>query len=810
MRIRGFADPLRFRIEVGRFTLVGPLKDQSFTCISGHTCSFDTLRVWYPQLHDHLLVVDTCSAGSDLSFSGFAQPIGLTAQSVSSAHATHQPGIASFSSEHRQVIAPGGAYRLCWNGGLPKDNPNISWIVDQRNFNVDAGRLYVIGPQPLIQARTCVSGQSCTLKALTGTAPSAEWRIMVLDTCGPSASNMTARHSTYGFANSGLAYPYVAELNVTETANLTVSAFSAVSWGNVPVSAAGGVYRLCWCTSLPWPIPHQPVQAQSNESNESHIQHGWNPTNSNESWQNWCSDASRFVLDMGSLSVIGAESTGTCVSGRRCRLGVFHPEEQGHLLVLDTCGRSSIVPGFSWATEAANSESKQISWGNTPISALGGQYRLCWCRADKNSSHPGSDLYRCSTTDDFLVDIGGLYLLGPLGPLPSARTCISGMSCSFGFELHGYEAGSDADYSDYSDSVMLLDTCGTSQGLPSQRLLRWGALGASPSIVSWETLTAPGGLYRLCWCGKLVNTSDWSNWSSTLSCDLARDHLVDAGSLLFMGPTPLSQDQTCVSGRACRVKGISAQQQHSMDKIMILATCGKFQGALPKQVIPIDGVNMYSFNASHSGSLDFGVMLAGGTYRLCWCSGMTMTGCAPADFQTDVGELTILGPFERQDRTCIAGVSCSVDAFDGLGLDLGHDRFMILSTCGFPGGSGGFGFGIRLGDVVTWESLSAPGGEYRLCWCYVFPNITFNASGGSSLSPGNESLPDCTVATDFLVDVGRLLLQDTGPLAQHCQKTVFSLNALYCSIQHSKCKSRNACWPGNCVLIEGQLWEDIL
>ena len=705
-------------MDVGRVTLVGPLKDQSFTCVSGHTCAFDSLGVWHPQLENQLLVMDTCGAERDVSFAGFEEPMVFAINSVTS-HAD-RPGIASFATQN-QVIVPGGSYRLCWYAGLTGKHLNVSLVADQRNFNVDAGQLDVIGPHPLTQSRTCVSGQSCVVNALTGTGASA-WRIMVLDTCGPGRSNVTQGHATVGFPQSGLGE---SPMNFSESGNLTQwhGAFSA-TWR---VITSGGSYRLCWCGSLNRPLTN--VTFESNLSNDSAgVVMPVVPLEFDGS-KDWCSDASRFLVDMGSLSVIGpgelgqsGHISGTCISGRRCTLG-FRPEAEGQVLVLDTCGASSsLVPRFGWPS--TNSSYNEITWGSTAISALGGQYRLCWCSGDgyNSSSESSTSFFRCSTAEDFLLDIGSLHLIGP-GP-SAFRTCISGMTCSFEFQHQPAFLG----HSMAAFSVMLLDTCGIS-GINAQGLHHFGtaAVSISPSWVnSSSQLIASGGLYRLCWC-MLENRS--------ASCDLAKDHLVDAGSLLLLGPSA-PQDRTCISGRSCQVKGIAVDGHD--DKILILATCGVAAAA----GTPAMPLNLTPWNAT--GWLDVAVSLTGGTYRLCWCSGWN-TCEAAWDFQTDAGEMTILGPFGEQDRTCIAGMTCSVDIPQGLGLDLFEDRYMILNTCGEvkAGGLGLGAFGRGFGDVVTWDQLTAAGGQYRWCWC---PS-SLNVSGS------------CIVASDFTVDVGRLMLQ---------------------------------------------------
>ena len=726
-------------MDLGSFTLVGPLKQQSFTCVSGHSCSLQSFQVWHPRVQDQLMVMDTC--GVTGPGDGFLQ-IPMVAESIST---VESPGITAFSSGSQAVVAPGGRYRLCWYSQVDREHLNVSKpVVPRASFGVDAGELYLIGPEPLAQSQTCVVGQPCSWQTMTGLSPSDTWLVMALDTCGPPGpgSNLTGGHSTVGFPNSGLASTLVLELNSSRyefnaSKSGVATAGVLVTWGSTLVTAAGGLYRLCWCASL--------SSRSINQSNQS----------------SGCVEASEFALDIGSLWLVGPpvhRFAGTCVSGRICRLhsSLFDsdPDAHGRLLVLDTCGSSALLPRWTWM---ATVEDSYITWGE-PITALGGQYRLCWCRAyatNQTNDTAESQLLRegCNTADRFVMDIGAFHLTGPSAPV--TRTCISGQTCHFeGFDPRQVSA---------SDSIMLLETCGAVSRLNAGAA---HSLAPSGAVVSWgdTRLTAAGGIYRLCWCGRMGD--DDRNSTNISTCDLVSDHLVDAGSLVFMGPAPLQQDRTCISGRACRTHGISAVHPYWLDQIHILETCGTTAGVIPSR-FPFDGLLPLSSNASnHELPLDFGLVSApGGVYRLCWCSGLSQSGCiSAADFQTDVGQMAILGFWQSQDRTCISGSTCTIDTPVGFGLT-SLDSFAVLDTCGFTSsGLGSPSASVELNQKVSWgEVWTAKGGEYRLCWCSGLQaslNLT-NMSG----SERNES--GCSLAWDFLVDAGRFLVQGMSPLSQH-------------------------------------------
>jgi len=98
-----------------------------------------------------------------------------------------------------------------------------------------------------------------------------------------------------------------------------------------------------------------------------------------------------------------------------------------------------------------------VTWGSAPVTAAGGEYRLCWCAGEElgyatagyvfwavngtnktasaelaaSSETPGGSARqpRCRVPSDFRVDAGRLYMLGPT-PLAQHRTCVAGMSCA--------------------------------------------------------------------------------------------------------------------------------------------------------------------------------------------------------------------------------------------------------------------------------------------------------------------------------------------------------------------------------------------
>jgi hypothetical protein len=140
---------------------------------------------------------------------------------------------------------------------------------------------------------------------------------------------------------------------------------------------------------------------------------------------------------------------------------------------------------------------------------------------------------------------------------------------------------------------------------------------------------------------------------SSNDCALAQEHVTALGFLLVIGPAPLLEERTCVSGQTCSVSDFSGQALSASDKLAILDTCGTADGLL--QRAPTSYMHALLASAGTT-SFSFGSALlsgAGGTYRMCWCAGGFSCSTAE-DFRVDAGAFTLLGPApQEQDRTCV-------------------------------------------------------------------------------------------------------------------------------------------------------------
>jgi hypothetical protein len=308
----------------------------------------------------------------------------------------------------------------------------------------------VVGPERLTMERTCVAGRTCSLDGITGTHLMATDSFVVLDTCGTIGT-------VDAFPSGGIV------TGVTRSG-------ASVSWGNVPVTATGGRYRVCWCAG------------------------GFG-----------CNTGLGYFAEVGFLNVVGPTALiqeRTCIAGQTCSFDGILGADLGTsdlVYALDTCGQSGGAGLISKLPAAGLIASNvgtgaSLSWGVTQLTGSGGVYRLCWC----SSPVPG----RCSQVEDFKSTVGQLTLIGPL--LGGTRTCVSGQTCSLD-DIYGTHLSS-------GDSFAILDTCGVDavQLIPGGALGTTTSAGSTESGVSWATLTSSGGHYRLCWC------------ASGMTCSLAR------------------------------------------------------------------------------------------------------------------------------------------------------------------------------------------------------------------------------------------------------------------------------------------------
>ena len=782
------ASAMDYAADVGTLFVIGasPL-EQDRTCVSGWPCVIDGTTGIGLTEGDALAVLETC---------GQAEAPVVSDGSEARLAVALSPVRGLWQWMDGNSVAVAGSYRLCWCSGAGRNSSfeSNSSCVLHTDFRVDIGALTVLGPAPLQQAFTCVSGHSCSIDAITGVGLSQD-SIMILDTCGSE-----------GDAQLSVAL----KLDAVSIARLTMQ---------------GGQYNLCWCPQVP------------EGANTSNGTGSWPSLTWNETVQP-CQNARDFTVSFGHMQIIGPHPGAqdrTCVSGQTCRIESMqglHLSERDSWFVLETCGSIAPVAGFptvasvqQFQADNLTSPSSMVVTWHTSLTNAGGAYRLCWC----GWTGGNSSLSSCLSEQ---VDAGKLEVLGPNGlghwaptqrghcgkrplqPAPRAgsthqnltmdacratcdaqypdtcivalfadrgsdvglcsimlectvladssedtlllfpdkarpdikqsRTCVSGQTCVIkGLLGHGLLD---------TDSYMLMDTCGLADALIERvddASLTVSVLASNSTILLGSPLSAAGGTYRLCWCSGLS------------ACSMSESFRTDAGGLVLLGPAPLEQDRTCVAGRRCVVDGVLGQDLADGDKLWILDTCGTASKG-PSGFLYADSANTWLAGpAKASGAVfswdDLPSSLPGGEYRLCWCS-VTQACSNSYEYIVDIGTITLQGPWYSaaavQKRTCVAGLSCIIDGLEG---QL-HGLAMILDTCGsaraFPSNSP-----VAASDhsgQMRWEVLTLQGGAYQLCWCT-------SGSEGANESDQNQSVSHCRSSLDFSVPFGALTL--LGPEA---------------------------------------------
>ena len=663
----------QFTVDFGQLDLIGPNPlQQDRSCFSGQRCELSDLTGHL--LSDSLvLVLDTCGS-TDAIERGPLRSSEIALSSASGAYVLWDGtgGTGSISS------SPGGQYRLCWCGPSAFSQfsqlGTTSFALSVCSWAVDLGRLTLLGPGPLYQHRTCVSGRSCALDGISGEG-AANGHIWALETCGNVKQT--------GNEQSVRSFP---------------SAFERFSTSWITDATSAGQYRLCWC-----------AETSSNLTDVS------------------CQFPTDFVTDFGSLLVIGVspfEQKHSCISGQHCFVGGirgFSLSASDQVVLQETCGLPSHwqVGTLEAYGSAYGSYGTTLSMTWSPMTVPGGEYRLCWCHgingsveiaaADglevwdpvTNTSSSSSSVQRFSlscATLETSVDFGSLTSIGP-SPFFQDRTCKAGEICRIA-EIHGTSLQP-------GDWLQVLETCGFISesnmsfehlpvvplvpfGFPNGGLLEAEANDTNTSLTtqpsrytslsfsSMGIVSSLGGEYRLCWC------------SAQADCNLNTAFRLDIGQLTILGASAILRDFTCTSGRSCDLEMQVPLPEDGT--FAILDTCGTKGLRMENPIFPVTGAT-WSFGP---------LIVPGGRYRLCWCSFALMdstsndsnvslttsAGCHDAlDYRIDSGTLHMIGPEFFQERTCVAGQQCGIESLVGYGLsDL--DSLLIMDTCAskFPQG----------------------------------------------------------------------------------------------------------------------------
>ena len=392
-------------------------------------------------------------------------------------------------------------------------------------------------------------------------------------------------------------------------------------------------------------------------------------------------------------------------------------------MVLDTCGTAQgMILRFPLVgrTDPAGQSGASVSFGTTLVSAAGGEYRLCWCKAGGFTPFERS----CNWAEDFLVDAGRMYLRGP--SLDQRRTCISGVACRVdGLLGLGLSDG---------DTVAVLDTCGAIEDSYGR------GSGLGWHVASGPCVKTPDGC--------ITSDNYPQNYDTNVFCEITVQQPLLGSVSAVAFSSEEDRDKLIING--VEYHGDVRGPQSVTPTATITWTsdsgsttsgwklCPERDGLASGQLVDKFPYSGSSFSVLETGALANwgGVPLsaAGGNYRLCWCAGAP----APCTRSVDMGSLDIVGVSPLfQDRTCVSGQTCEIQGILGHMLLADGDAIVVLDTCGtasevasltpqpFVPGNQSLdreNFTGNLTEPLYWggswwsPAISASGGTYRLCW----------------------------------------------------------------------------------------------
>lgn len=353
-------------------------------------------------------------------------------------------------------------------------------------------------------------------------------------------------------------------------------------------------------------------------------------------------------------------------------------------------------------------------------------------------------------------------------------SCVSGMGCGVEhFKGHALADGARLlAIPDTEDECFWWPIVGQTPGavgFPDEGITGPATDGGRTYRWQAEKILAPGGVYRLCWCG--ADDPQCNRRVQGVS------FLISAGTLEMIGPYfsgEYKQESICYFATSCSLSNTSGQGLGGGDRVMVLQECGVparkprgwtdsselqlptynwtsmvgwlvqgpqpaaadiYEATLPSgSFLPDQGQGVFGFpnNGLSVRSAKPGyyawkrpVLAAVGKYQLCWCSKFSKC-VSPSDFLIPFGEIELHGPLvyprAAQTRVCVGARQCTILNMQGI-LYPGDQLLIADKECGGPPAKGVPNAGMSVfsedGHAYSWGSIpiNAVGGEYRLCWC---------------------------------------------------------------------------------------------
>ncbi|CAE8721744.1 unnamed protein product [Polarella glacialis] len=664
-----------FATSAGVITVVGPAPNsQDRTCTAGSSCI----------LGGNLgggFVGQGLSTNDKLSLVHSGGTCGQTAQDLTVFGSVFLSIVKAGSSTFTHTLAAstlssGGRWKVCYCARGSLGAGGCSATTD---FPAMAGYLTAIGPHTSTQDQTCNAGISCALYLVGESMQVGKDLTMLIPSSGTCGSS--ARDSSVARGNT----------------KLLGTSFS-VSLGQADLPK-GGQWILCYCATI----------------------------------SGSCPSDSYFSVRVGMLSVLGPSPNNQdrfCTAGKSCDLSGltgFGLSRFDRVRAIDpqaSCGYSARTASPVFAGEDKPMEFDSLT-STTELSLsssqlpFGGRWKLCYCTGMTGS---------CDENGEFGALLGLLLVYGPASNSQDVG-CTAGLDCKI--TITGYanplNPSSSLTVSTSDRLALVLNNCGLddrdpSIGADSYHVVTYSAADNAHSVTLPGTdtgSTTRGGVWNMCYCAAGAGNT----------CATGSDFATRLGVLTLYGPSPNTQDHTCITGVACTVT-FTGQRLGMDDRVFFIprdiGTCGVT--AADSQIAAGDAKHV---QADVSVSFIAADLPVGGQWKMCYCSddsapGRVCGGSGSADFGTSAGVLTVLGPNpSTQQITCVAGFDCS---FTLTGEQLGaRDRVALVPHP--SGGSCGQGERDRriAGDMYrpvgaggALHILAADlpfGGQWRVCYC---------------------------------------------------------------------------------------------
>eukprot|EP00438_Fugacium_kawagutii_P024209 Skav223070 [mRNA] locus=scaffold419:115477:121305:+ [translate_table: standard] len=210
-----------------------------------------------------------------------------------------------------------------------------------------------------------------------------------------------------------------------------------------------------------------------------------------------------------------------------------------------------------------------------------------------------------------------------------------------------------------------------------------------------------------------------------------------------------NQSFECVAGKPCSVSnfdGVGLVNNHSL--MVKAASClasrvlsggGLARADAVRRLGPSAAVSGFGTNGrSGTGSTTYtwaGTLTAApGTYKVCWCGGLSSNCQLDDHYFLDAGAIVVAGPYEGQAFACIKGQPCTNKGpIFGVGLTV-QDEIWLRQQCDLESARNARGGDWSLvtnvsgqgteGNIDLYISMAhemggslMPSGSYSLCWC---------------------------------------------------------------------------------------------